>query len=141
MTSKRLRTIDDAQSGLPFFRHEGKEKIHMSLINQQKTLCGAVALCVQLSGLEEKELYMSLGIDAGHWTRIMRGDAHFPLHKLCNLMDLCGNEVPLFWLANARGYGLVVLQTESERRLEEMGKELEEERKMNKWLTSLLRRD
>ena len=53
-------------------------------------------------------------------------------------MDMCGNEAPLMWLANFRGYGLVVLQTESERRAEAAEIALRSEREKNKLLTALL---
>jgi hypothetical protein len=77
------------------------------LIQQQPTLLAAVKLCISLGGFEaDKEVYTPLGIDAGHWTRIMRGEAHFPIDKLPALMDLCGNEAPLLWLLDARGYDL-----------------------------------
>ena len=70
-----------------------------------------------VSGLEEKEIYIALGIDAGHWTRIMKGEAHFPINKLNEFCDLIGNEVPLIWWAHSRGKGLHLLETESERQL------------------------
>lgn len=108
------------------------------IVIQQPSLSAAIAMCVQLSGLAEKEVYLTLGIDAGHWTRVMKGDAHFPVNKLNGLMDLCGNEAPLMWLANSRGYGLVVLKTEAERRAEEAEHALREERMKVKLLTDLL---
>ena len=92
-----------------------------ALVRQQRTLLGAVKLCMSLGGLEaDKEVYMPLGVDAGHWTRIMRGDAHFPIDRLPDLMDLCGNEAPMLWLLNNRGYDLGSirkLESELEREL------------------------
>ena len=60
------------------------------------------------------------------------------MNKLNNLMDLCGNEAPLMWLANSRGYGLVVLKTEAERRAEAGRARLREERDKVRFLTELL---
>jgi hypothetical protein len=89
------------------------------LVEQQKSLLGAIKLCISLGGFEaDKEVYKELGIDAGHWSRIHRGEAHFPVDKLTALMDLCQNEAPLLWLLNARGYALDSLrhrETELER--------------------------
>ncbi|MFD2271382.1 hypothetical protein ACFS07_10280 [Undibacterium arcticum] len=34
------------------------------------------------------------------------------------MMNLCGNEAPLAWLANSRGYELKLLKSEAERRVE-----------------------
>jgi hypothetical protein len=110
----------------------------LDLVVKQPNLSAAIALCVQVSGLEEKEVYLSLEIDAGHWTRIMKGDAHFPVNKLNTLMDLCGNEAPLMWLAHSRGYGLVVLKSEAERRAEMAERALQAEREKVRFLTELL---
>ena len=112
--------------------------VDMALVKRQNSLAGAIALCVQAAGIEDKEVYLSLGIDAGHWTRISKGDAHFPVNKLNALMDLCGNEAPLQWLANSRGYGLVMLVPESQRKLREAEVALAEERARVKWLMSQL---
>ena len=113
-------------------------KVPVEMIEKLPNLTAAVNLCIQLSGLEEKELHLPLQIDAGHWTRITKGDAHFPLNKLGVVMDLCGNEAPLLWMANCRGYGLVVLKTESERRAEAAERALQEAQSSIRLLTDLL---
>ncbi|MCU7840883.1 MAG: hypothetical protein KZQ94_16075 [Candidatus Thiodiazotropha sp. (ex Troendleina suluensis)] len=90
-------------------------------------MTAAIKLCISVSGFDsEKQIYMTLGIDAGHWTRISKGDAHFPQDKLGALMDLCGNEVPLIWLANKRGYELNPLQSKLEKEIKTKDKRIEE---------------
>lgn len=137
MRSKSLKRVDHPE--LPLARKADRIEIPLDLVIKQPSLAAAIALCVQASGLEEKEVYLPLEIDAGHWTRIMKGDAHFPVNKLNGLMDLCGNEAPLMWLANSRGYGLVILKTEAERRAEAAERALEEERSKVRLLTDLLK--
>lgn len=137
MRSKSLSAADYPE--LPLARAAVRVDVPLELVVKQQTLAGAIALCVQLSGLEDKEVYLALEIDAGHWTRIMKkGDAHFPVNKLNDLMDLCGNEAPLMWLANSRGYGLVVLRSEAERRADAAERALQDERNKVKLLTNLL---
>lgn len=131
MRSKNLSTIEYPE--LPLARKAEKVDVPLDLIVRQPTLSSAIALCVQASGLEDKEVYLSLGIDAGHWSRIMKGDAHFPVNKLIDLMDLCGNEAPLTWLSNQRGYGLVLLKTEADRRIEDLENQLNRERERRIW--------
>lgn len=131
MRSKNLNPVDHPE--LPLARKADKTEVPLSLVVRQTSLAQAIALCVQVSGLEDKEVYLSLGIDAGHWTRIMKGDAHFPVNKLGELMDLCGNEAPLIWLSNSRGYGLVLLKTEAERRIETLEAALSQERERRQW--------
>lgn len=101
-------------------------------------MLAAIALCVQAAGLQDKEVYLQLGIDAGHWSRIVKGDAHFPLDRLGALMDICGNESPLVWLAHSRGYELKPLESEMQRELRETEEALQRERAENRLLRSLL---
>lgn len=136
MRSDNLNKIEQPQ--LPLCRRAEKTTVPVELVLKQSTMAGAIALCVQLSGLEEKEIYMVLGIDAGHWTRIMKGDAHFPVNKLNDLMDLCGNEAPIFWMAHSRGYGLVLLKSEAERRAEQAEARAKEAEDKLKFLTQIM---
>lgn len=136
-----MRSKDLTVSGsheLPLARKADRTNVPIELIAKQPNFLGAIALCVQLSGLEDKEVYLTLGVDAGHWSRIMKAEAHFPVNKLGDLMDLCGNEAPLLWLANHRGYGLVVLESESERRAKDAERKLAEANSRIQWMTELL---
>ncbi len=124
---------------LPLARRAYDADVSLSLVSRQPCLSKAIAMCVQLSGLEEKEIYMALEINAGHWSRISKGEAHFPVNKLGALMDFCGNEAPLMWLAYSRGKGLVLLKSDAERRAEATEHALAAERERTAWLTELLK--
>lgn len=113
--SRTLSAVADRQ--LPLVEKGDPVEVPFDLVMKQRSFSAAIALCVQVTGREDKEIYLSLGIDPGHWSRILKGDAHFPVDKLGALMDLCGNEAPLVWLAHSRGYELRPLETELERRL------------------------
>lgn len=109
----------DLQHHLPLSRHATKVAVTVDMIEQQKSLLAAINLCVTLSGLDDKEIASTLEIQPAQWSRIQNGDAHFPPNKLNDLMDICGNEAPVLWLANSRGYGLHLLKSEAERRADE----------------------
>lgn len=126
-----------AHPELPLARKPATIEVSMELIKRQKTFINAIALCTQLSGLDDKEIYITLEIDAGHWSRIVKGDAHFPVNKIDDLMTLCGNEAPLKWLAFKRGYGLQLLKTEAERRIEELEFQLQKETERRQWAEDL----
>lgn len=121
MKSNVLQAHDAPQ--IPLRLARVPQHVDPDLVLAQPTFLGAIKLCVSLGGFDgDKEVYADLGIDAGHWSRITRGEAHFPVDKLSALMDLCGNEAPLIWLAHARGYdprSLRKLETETERALRE----------------------
>lgn len=88
------------------------------MIFSQSTFTAAIRLAANVSGLEEKQIYSELDIDAGHWTRILNGQAHFPPDKLDQFCDIVGNEIPLMWWAHRRGKGLHLLLSEAERQLQ-----------------------
>jgi hypothetical protein len=95
--------VDDPQLALRLAR--APQAVDPALVIAQPSLLAAIKLCISLGGFEaDKQVYGSLSIDAGHWSRILRGEAHFPVDKLPALMDLCGNEAPLLWLTHSRGY-------------------------------------
>lgn len=126
------------QGALPLSRKVDWLDLPVDMVIQQKTFLGAVNLCITHSGLEDKEIYLTLGIDAGHFSNIRKGVGHFPTNKLNDLCDLCGNEAPLIWWAHSRGKGLVLLITEAERRAnvaEVRAKEAEEKLRL---LTQIL---
>jgi hypothetical protein len=55
----------------------------------------ALQLCVQLSRYKYEVLAEKLGIDKGHFTRIMQGQGHLPARKRTQLMSICGNLAPV----------------------------------------------
>src|SRR5690242_14542060 len=116
-----MPTVADPQIPLRLVRE--RQDVDPTLVIAQPTLLGAIKLCISIAGFDaDKEVYRDLDIDKGHWSRITHGEAHFPVDKLTALMDLCGNEAPLIWLTNARGYdprSLRKLESETERMLRE----------------------
>lgn len=97
-------------------------------VRNQPSMTAAIKLAVAVSGKDPKGVYIDLGIDPGHWSRMLSGQAHFPPDKLVALMDILGNEIPLEWLAWQRRKGLHMLETEAERRLRAKDAELDEMR-------------
>ncbi len=130
----------DGQPQLPLPRTP--TQVDPGLVERQPSMLSAIKLCISLGGFaSEKQIYMALGIDAGHWSRILRGEAHFPVDKLCELMDLCANEAPLLWLLHARGYEASSLrrrESETERQLRAARDALEMERMRVRVLTDAL---
>lgn len=89
--------------------------VEMKLLGQCQTLLEAIHLCIHLSRLPHYAVAEKLGVDRGHWTRMMQGQAHFPTNKLASLMQLCGNYAPLQWLAKATGQEIAIDQRELRR--------------------------
>ncbi|GGA00247.1 hypothetical protein [Dyella caseinilytica] len=140
MKSNLLHALDAGQLSLRLARAD--QRVDPALVIAQPTLLASIKLCISLGGFEaDKQVYSALDIDASHWTRIHRGEAHFPVDKLTALMDLCGNESPLIWLTHSRGYDVTSLrkrESETERVLREVHEALEAERVKNRVLIEAL---
>jgi hypothetical protein len=70
-------------------------KVDEALVRSCSCLLDAVLLCIQLSRRKHYDLATALGIDKGHWSRILQGQAHFPTNKLRALQYQCENWAPL----------------------------------------------
>lgn len=102
-----------------------RKTVDVEAVRRLASLTRAIDLCVQLAGEKnDKPIYSDLVIDAATWSRIKQGEASFPHEKLEALMDRCGNDVPLIWLADRRGYEL-------RRKLSALEQDLEAERARN----------
>lgn len=78
----------------------------------------ALLLCVHLSRLSNEEIARQLGIDKGHWTRIMQGRGNLPARKRTQLMSICGNIAPIQY--EAMRFGRQLKQADIEREEKEL---------------------
>ena len=110
------------------------------MVARQSSLTGAIILCQTLSGLDDKEICGKGGVinAAATWSRIKSGENNFPQDKLAEYMDMCGNEAPLIWLADQRGYSLRPKETELQRQLKIEKRERDKLEQENALLRSLL---
>lgn len=81
-------------------------KVEPHWLSSCGSLLDAIHLCIHLSKLPHYAIAERLGVDKGHWTRMMQGQAHFPTNKMHDLMSVCGNFAPLQWLAENAGFKL-----------------------------------
>lgn len=106
-------------------------------IAREKTLGGAIGLCVKAAGYEPKEAMEALKVDGksldkAQWSRWESGQEGVVWPKFAALMDFCGNDAPLLWMLHARGYDLGSLrkrESETEKELRIAREELARERK------------
>lgn len=118
MASKILNRVDD-QVELSLARRAEPNEIPIEMIRRQRGACAAFALACQSSGLEDKEIYLALGIDAGYFSRIKAGTATLQADLIRPFCEVVANQIYPEWLAFQIGCTLVVIKTEAERRAEE----------------------
>lgn len=89
-------------------------------VARETTLGGAISLCAKVAGLAPKEVQDALRADKAQFSRWTDDKEGITWSKLSALMDVCGNDAPLFWMLDARGYDLHSLrrkETEIEKEL------------------------
>jgi len=92
--------------------------VDTGIVSRQQSMTKAIVLCAELAALEnDKDQARVLGIDATTWSLIKDGKRAFPHDRYEQMFDEFGNEVPLIWLADRRGYVLTPKESELERRL------------------------
>ena len=106
------------QPELALAREPAHAVVAIETVRAQKTSAAALILACSLSGLEEKEIYLALGIDAGYFCNIKKGKATLQADLIANFCRVVGNTVYLEWLAYQIGCTLVMVKTEAERRAE-----------------------
>lgn len=96
-------------------------------ISREATLGGAIELCAKVAGFDfDKTLQLALRVDKGQFSRWQNGQEGVKWPSLQRLMDHCGNDAPVLWMAYARGYDLHAMR-KRETELEKANRQLREE--------------
>lgn len=112
-----------AQMRMPMMAVAAKpKKISSELLETCDSLLDSIHLCIHLSKLPHYVIAEKLGIDRGHWTRMMQAQAHFPTNKLKLLQEVCGNYAPLQYQNMESGFEMY--EDAKQKRVEELKREL-----------------
>lgn len=122
----------DNQYKMPLMGEVGKiETLPDYVIDKLKTRLDAVRTMINWSGLSNEYICEQIGIDKGHFSRILKGKASVPDdHRYTKLVDICRNNAPLQWEARFYGYKL---KADRDDRIEQLESELEELKKQAWW--------
>ncbi|ODU07969.1 MAG: hypothetical protein ABS84_14765 [Rubrivivax sp. SCN 71-131] len=109
-------------------------EISLVEVERKQSLGKAITYCYESAGLEAKQIAAELGSDKGQLSRWESGGEGVVWPKLSKLMDTCGNDAPLLWMAHARGYDLHAMR----KRETELQAELRRAREENAALRRVL---
>ena len=88
-------------------------------VARKQSLGAAIELCAEVGGYAlDKTLQQELGVDKAQFSRWQSGTEGVSWGKFMQLMDKCGNDAPVLWMAHQRGYDLHSMrrrETETER--------------------------
>lgn len=130
---------DVEQSELALTRAPDQVHVPIEMIRAKKTAGAAFTLACDASGLDDKEIFLPLGVDKGYFSRMKSGTATLDADKVADFCRIVGNVIYLRWLSYQAGYALVLIKTEAERRAEVAEAALVDERKKVELLTDLLK--
>lgn len=131
-------TGDADQLALGLRRRAEPNTMPIELIRRQKSGAAAFSLACQSSGLEDKEIFGELGIDAGYFSRIKAGTATLQADLVAPFCRIVANTIYPEWQAYQLGCTLTMLKSEAERQADEMRARLAESTRENQLLKSLL---
>lgn len=103
------------QIPLQITRTPAKVSMPLEIVWQKKSQGAAFTLACDVSGLDDKEIYLALAIDAGTFSRMKKGTNTLPGDQLKDFCQIVGNTIYADWLAYQLGCGLVMLKSEAER--------------------------
>ena len=113
-------------------------------VAREKSLGGAIDLCAKAAGFSlDKELQMRLEVDKAQFSRWLSGTEGITWPKLERLMNTCGNDAPVLWMVNQRGYDIATLkrkETELERQIRERDEKIAEQEAEIRLMRKLLGR-
>lgn len=113
--------------------------VERDVITSQPNFEGAMDLALRLCRFEnDKDAARGLDIDAGLFSKRRNGQAPWQIPDVRKVMERGQCLIPLAWLAHQYGHGLVMLETEAERRERSLREELAAERNKVRVLTDAL---
>lgn len=126
------------QPELALARAPSRTMVPLELIRSRKTAGAAFTLACDASGLEDKEIHLAMGVDAGTFSRIKSGKNTLGADHVAEFCRVVGNTIYPEWVAYQVGCGLVVLKSEAERRAEQAEARADEAEKKLAWALELL---
>ena len=106
------------QPELALSREPRQSNVPIEVVRAQKNAAAAFSLACNVSGLEDKEIYLALEIDAGYFSNIKKGKATLQADLVAKFCEIVGNKIYPEWQAYQVGCTLVMVKTEAERRAE-----------------------
>lgn len=123
---------------LALARTPDQTSVPIELVRRQQSAGAAFSLACLSSGLDDKEIYLQIGVDAGTFSRMKKSEATLQADKLANFCAAVGNTIYPEWLAFQIGCQLVMIKSEAERRADENEKRAKDAEAQVAMLKSLL---
>ena len=104
------------QGELSLRRDPVRVAVPIEMVRAKKNQGAAFSLACEASGLDDKEIYISLDIDGGTFSRLRSGKNTLSNDQIVRFCEIVGNTIYPEWIAYQLGCTMVVIKTEAERR-------------------------
>jgi hypothetical protein len=111
-----MSQLDD-QAELALARKANSVTVPIEMVRAKRTAAQAFTLACDVSGLDDKEIYLALEIDAGYFSNIKKGKATLQADIVNTFCAIVDNNIYVEWLAYQVGCQLVQIESEVERQL------------------------
>lgn len=112
-----------SQSELDLRRRAKPNSMPLETIRSQASQAAAFTLAIISSGLNDQEIAVEVGIDAGTFSKIKRGLATLQADDLAKFCWVVNNRIYPEWVAYQIGCTLVEIETETQKLLREANEE------------------
>lgn len=129
----------EPQAELALARKAATVTIPIEMIRAKRTAAQAFTLACDVSGLDDKEIYLQLDIDAGYFSNIKKGKATLQADIVNTFCAIVDNTIYVEWLAYQVGCQLVQIESETERLLRKAHEQIELLKHDKRVLTEALR--
>lgn len=133
-----MSAVADAQAELALSRPAESIQVPIEMVRNRKNKGAAFTLACDASGLDDKEIYLPLGMDKAQFSRIKSGSANLDDDTLAQFCQIVGNRIYPEWQAYQVGCTLVMVKTEAERRAEIAERERDAAKAENRLMRELL---
>lgn len=127
------------QAELTLARKADAVVVPIEMVRAKRTAAAAFTLACDVSGLEDKEIYLQLDIDAGYFSNIKKGKATLQADLVNTFCAIVDNTILVEWLAYQVGCQLVQIESETERLLRQAREQIEMLKHDKRVLTEALR--
>jgi len=132
-----MTTLEQAELALA--RKAATVTVPIEMIRAKRTAAAAFTLACDVSGLDDKEIYLQLDIDAGYFSNIKKGKATLQADIVNTFCAIVDNTIYVEWLAYQVGCQLVQIESEVERQLRLAREQIEMLKHDKRVLTEALR--
>ena len=129
----------ESQGELTLARKAAAVIVPIEMIRAKRTAAQAFTLACDVSGLDDKEIYLQLDIDAGYFSNIKKGKATLQADIVNTFCAIVDNNIYVEWLAYQVGCQLVQIESETERLLRLAREQIEMLKHDKRVLTEALR--